>query len=154
MKTTMVTLRSQQADKTVDLQSICTVHPDLCFRDMANQQVFRKAHNGFDSHILCTIKGIKRPEKISNPDICQGIQQPQVSALNERSRLHWFGHLLQCTPSHSALEFYHFELRNPGWKRLRGKPHTHWRDIEEDVQKMGKDITALKEATSDHRCWQ
>ena len=95
--------------------------------------------DSFDSCVLCTIEGIKWPDKFSNPDLHWCMQQPQMSALIARSRLHWLGHLLWCTLSHPALECYHFELRNSGWKKLRGKPHTHWRDIiEEDEHRMGK----------------
>ena len=105
--------------------------------------------------MLYTIEDIKWPDKISKPDLCQHTQKLQVSALIERSKLHWFGHLLWCAPSHPTLECYHFELRKSGWKRLRGNPQTQWTDNnEEDIQKMGKDIMALQEATSDCRLWQ
>ena len=81
METTLVTSRDQNGDETAYLQGIHTVHPDLCFRDMANKQVLKKSTWMTLTHTLCIIEGTKWEYKISKPDLWLCIQQPQVSAL-------------------------------------------------------------------------
>ena len=78
--------------------SIHTVHHELCFRDMANQQVFRKAHRLL--WLICTAynQGHQMATNSSNLDLCQCTQQPQVNAFISRFRLCWLGHLLWCEP--------------------------------------------------------
>ena len=106
----------------------------------------------FINTCLRRILKIRWPETIRNEDLWQRTKQRPADGEIKMRRWRWIGHTLRKPATNVTRQALKW---NPQGTRRRGRPRTTWRrDLESDVQKMGRTWDQLERLAQDRDDWR
>ena len=106
----------------------------------------------FLNSCLRRILQIHWPETISNVDLWERTRQLPAEEEIKRRRWRWIGHTLRKPASNITRQALTW---NPQGKRKRGRPRNTWRrDLQADMQRLGKTWQQLEKVAQDRGLWR